>query len=73
MFSCISHWLIVDVCACVLNRLVINMGHGVLNWFELSMSCVISMTLFWVVVMRALVMIISNMSIKRSHNSLMVL
>ena len=73
MFSCISNWFIVDVCSRVLNRLVIDMGHGVLNWFELSMSCVISMTLFWVVVMRAFVMIISDMSIKGSHHSLMVL
>ena len=73
MFSCISNWFIVDVCSRVLNRLVIDMGHGVFNWFELSMSCVISMTLFWVVVMRALVMIISDMSIEGSHHSLMVL
>ena len=57
----------------MLNRLVIDMGHGVLNWFELSMSCVISMTLFWVVVMWTFVMIISDMGIKRSHHSLMVL
>ena len=73
MFSCISNWFIVDVCSRVLNRLVIDMGHGVLNWFELSMSCVISMTLFWVVVMWTFVMIISDMCIKRSHHSLMVL
>ena len=57
----------------MLNRLVINMSHGVLNWFELSMSCVICMTFFWVVVMWTFVMIISDMGIKRSHHSLVVL
>ena len=48
------------------------MSQSVLNWFELSMSCVICMTLFWVVVMWTFVMIISDMGIKRSHHSLMV-
>ena len=73
MLSCISNWLIVDVCSCVLNWLVINMSHGVFDWLELCMSCVISMTLFWVVVVWTFVMIISDMGIKRCHHSLMVL
>ena len=73
MLSCVSHWFIVDVCCCVLNRLVINMSHSMLNWLELSMGCVVCMTLLWMVVMRTFVMIVSDMGIKRSHHSLMVL
>ena len=63
MLSCICHWFIVDVGASVLNGLVIDMSHSVLNWFKLSMCCVVSMALFWVVVMWTFVMIISDMGI----------
>ena len=72
MLSCIGDWFIVDVSFGMLDWLVINVSQCVLNWFEFSVSSVVGMAIFWVIVMRTLVMVVSDVSIKRCHNCLMM-
>ena len=72
MLSGIGDWFIVDMSFGVLNWLVINMSHCVLNWFKLSVSSEIGMAIFWVIVVRTLTMVVSDVGIKRCHNCLMV-
>ena len=73
MLCSIGDWFIVDVSIDMLNWLVINVSHGVLDWFELSVSCEVGMASLWMVVVGTFVMVVSDMSIKRCHNCLMVL
>lgn len=72
MLSCIGDWFIVDVSFGMLDWLVINVSQCVLNWLEFSVSSVVGMAIFWVIVMRTLVMVVSDVSIKRCHDCLMV-
>ena len=72
MLGGISDWFIVDVSVGNLNWLVINVSQCVLNWLEFSVSSEVGMAILWVIVMRTLVMVVSDVSIKRCHNCLMV-
>ena len=73
MLGGISDWFIVDVSVGNLNWLVINVSQCVLNWFEFSMSSEVGMAIFWVIMMRTFVMVVSDVGIQRGHYCLMVL
>ena len=72
MLSRIGDWFIVDVSFGMLDWLVINVSQCVLNWLEFSVSSEVGMAILWVIVMRTLVMVVSDVSIKRCHNCLMM-
>ena len=73
VFSGVGDRLVVDVSCGVLHWLVINVSHGVLNWFKLGVSCVVGVACLGVVVVRALIVVVGNVSIERSHHCLVVL